>query len=196
MIAAFLEGVNGILLPCSMVLLIPVMAAPLIAGRLPLLAVAAAGAGATGVMWLRAAQLVPGPVETVLAPVVGFAVVALGLMSVRGTDRAVAPLGAAFGLGLLAGLIWLPCVGVELGGILTSAGQRMPSSVLGLGAYALGVLVPALAAALLLIVIRPRGTTQHLVHRGGVALAVLVALLPVTGLDDRFVGWLVQLSVS
>ena len=85
---------------------------------------------------------------------------------------------------------------VELGRILTSAGQRMPSSVLGLGAYALGVLVPALAAAVLLIAIRPRGTTQHLVHRGGVALAVLVALLPVTGLDDRFVGWLVQLSVS
>jgi cytochrome c biogenesis protein CcdA len=197
MIAAFFEGASSILLPCSLALLVPVIAAPLVAGRLPMVAVGVTAAGATAVMWLRAAQLVPGGLEAVVAPLIGAALGVAGMMSVRGRlHSSCGATSVALGLGLLAGLMWLPCVGAELGHILTAAQERSPSSLLGLGSYAVGVFLPALAAALALIVIRPGGTALRVVQMGGAIVAGAAALLVVTGLDDRVVEWLVRLSVE
>lgn len=112
-----------------------------------------------------------------------------------------------FGIGLLLGLIWLPCVGPTLGAAiaLASAGQQMGLAFLTMLAYGLGtggaLLVAGLVSRQALLALRPQilngaGRAKKLL--GGV-LAVL-AVLVLTGMDKRLeaiaVAWLPQWATA
>jgi cytochrome c-type biogenesis protein len=116
---------------------------------------------------------------------------ALGLVR-RGGLLAAFPLGVVFGAG------WTPCIGPTLGAILTltTVGQDTSparGAVLAF-AYALGLGVPFLLVAVALRsgmggVRRLRRHAQT-VERVGGALLVVVGVLLVTGLWDRFIALL------
>lgn len=106
-----------------------------------------------------------------------------------------------FGIGLLLGLVWLPCVGPTLGAAiaLAATGQQLGMAFLIMAAYGLGTGAVLLAAGLLshraLVQLRPRvlaGATRAKKLLGW-TLALLGTLV-LTGMDKRLeavaVGWL------
>jgi len=106
-----------------------------------------------------------------------------------------------FGIGLMLGLIWSPCVGPTLGAAATLAaqGRHLPAIALlmlmfGLGAGTPLVVLGSLSRALML---RLRSTLLVLGQHGKIAFGivmVLVGLATVTGGDKRFEAWAVDHS--
>lgn len=194
MSSAFVEGVQSIALPCSLMLIVPVLAVALAVGGRPIIATSTAVGGAVAAMWLRAAGLVPATLAT--AGPVGLSLLMLGIMVLWLRRGAAVGTGVAFlglGPGLLAGWIWRPCVGTALGEVLGRAAERSPGSVIGLAVYALGVLLPVLALALARVAVG-RDLQPRPLAISGAVLGGATAALVVSGLDDRVIGWLVRWS--
>ncbi|MGR8919282.1 MAG: cytochrome c biogenesis CcdA family protein [Gammaproteobacteria bacterium] len=114
---------------------------------------------------------------------------------------------AQFGVGMLLGFVWLPCVGPTLGAAiaLASLGQKLVQSFFVMLAFGIGTAAALSAAGLVsaraLNSVRP----QLLARAGsgkvwlGAALLVL-GLLVLTGLDKQLeawaVGWLPDIATS
>ena len=107
-------------------------------------------------------------------------------------------MGASFLVGMAFAFGWTPCLGPILAAILTFAAQSGSVAVGGvlLGAYALGLGVPFLLAALF---IRPflgwvRRFRRHLgrVEKGMGALLMLVGLMMITGDYERVAYFLIE----
>jgi len=110
-------------------------------------------------------------------------------------------LGGQFGVGLLLGALWSPCVGPTLGAasLLAAQGRDIGHVALTMLAFGLGAALP-----LLLLGILSRETLRHWRDRmlaagksGKIAMGlVLVAtgILVLTGLDKVFEGYLVEVS--
>ncbi|MEM8620298.1 MAG: hypothetical protein AAGF73_11295 [Actinomycetota bacterium] len=76
----------------------------------------------------------------------------------RGLNEARSPIGAAAIAGVvsfIAALWWRPCVGDELGTILTEASRSLPSALPGMTAYMLGAMAPVVLVGLLLRAVEP-----------------------------------------
>lgn len=106
-----------------------------------------------------------------------------------------------FGIGVLLGMIWLPCVGPTLGAAiaLASMGQQLGMAFVIMLGYGLGTGVVLLAAGLLSHQAMQRWRPA-VIHRAGVAKQLLgwtlalLGILVLTGLDKMLeravVGWL------
>lgn len=194
MIPAFVEGGTAIGLPCSLVLIVPVLAVALAVPARPLIAVTVAIAGSTAAMWLRASGLVSGGLETWGSVVLAVSTIAV-LVAWR--YREWAPRHAvalAIAPGLLAGWMWQPCVGTELGSILTAVGQRDATSPAWLAAYVVGVTIPAYVVALARVAVGDAERPRRVLAVVGTAVGCLLGGLVVLGVDDRIIGWLVRIS--
>jgi len=103
----------------------------------------------------------------------------------------------AFVLGLAFGFGWTPCIGPVLGAILTMTAAGTSASGVGLlGAYALGLGVPFLAAALFLdrtarLVREARRLGQALQFAGGLVM-VAIGVAMITGKLNAFGFWLLK----
>ena len=106
-----------------------------------------------------------------------------------------------FGIGLLLGLVWLPCVGPTLGAAiaLAASGQQLGMAFLIMAAYGLGtggvLLVAGLLSHRALVRLRPQvlaGAARAKKLLGWTL--VLLGTLVLTGMDKRLeataVGWL------
>jgi cytochrome c-type biogenesis protein len=110
-------------------------------------------------------------------------------------------LGGQFGVGLLLGLVWAPCVGPTLGAasIMAARGENLGAVALTMLAFGLGAALPLLLLGLLsreaLLAWRGRMRTAGAQLRRllGASL-VAVALLILTGLDKRAEALLVNAS--
>lgn len=105
---------------------------------------------------------------------------------------------AQFGIGLLLGLVWLPCVGPTLGAAiaLASLGQKMLQSFVVMLAFGIGTAAALLAAGLLSARALHRFRPQMLAGAGagkrwlGVMLLMLGGLV-LSGIDKRLEAWAV-----
>lgn len=224
LVFGFLAGVFSILSPCVLPLL-PLVMGPAVAahrwGPVALafglvlsfvgvgLFVATIGfaAGLDG-DWFRA-------VSAVLLGLVGivllsgrlqdrFAVAAGGISDVGSRFSArfsAAGLGGQFGMGLLLGAVWSPCVGPTLGAasVLASQGRDLGSVAGVMAAFGLGAAVPLLAVGAMsrAVLMRWRGRMAQAGKAGkwvlgGSALAVSVLIL--SGLDRTIETALVSAS--
>ena len=105
---------------------------------------------------------------------------------------------AQFGIGMLLGLVWLPCVGPTLGAAiaLASLGQKMIHAFLVMLAFGIGTAAAltfaGMASARVLKSVRPKilagaGSGKRWL---GIALLVL-SLMVITGVDKRLEAWAV-----
>lgn len=197
---ALLEGVVAAVQPCSLALVLPGLGATLLGGRRGAGVAAAVWAVSMTVAWARAA----GWLDTVTGPFVGPALAVLVVVGASllwvGHRAPTPPLsrvvtgGALIGLG--SGALWRPCVGPQLGAILTAAPSDPAGHLVPFLAYGLGLLA-ALAVVAALPFVDDR-VAQALASRparvaGAAPVAVLAAVLA-TGQYERAIGTLVRLS--
>ena len=110
-------------------------------------------------------------------------------------------LSGQFGVGLLLGAVWSPCVGPTLGAaaVLASQGKNLGQVAATMGAFGIGAALPLLLLGMLSrnMMLKLRG---RMMSAGGPLKAVLggvlmvVGLLVITGLDKRFEAVLVAAS--
>jgi cytochrome c-type biogenesis protein len=109
--------------------------------------------------------------------------------------------GGPFGLGLLMGAIWAPCVGPTLGAasVMAARGENLPAVALTMVLFGLGSALPLLVLGLLSreVLIRWRGKMLSLGGGMKTLLGVLLTvsgLLVLTGYDKRAEAYLVDIS--
>lgn len=124
----------------------------------------------------------------------GAVVLGAGLALTAGRFRAGA--GGAALVGAFAGATWLPCVGPELGSVLTRGLAEPSTAVLPMALYLAGVMVPS--ALIYLLAAKDAGFRNLLsrprVRIGFKVVAVLLPIAVVTGAHDRLLGELAGLS--
>jgi cytochrome c biogenesis protein CcdA len=106
-----------------------------------------------------------------------------------------------FGVGLLLGAVWSPCVGPTLGAasLLASRGENLPQVATIMLAFGLGAALPLLLLGTLsrdaLVRWRSRIMTAGTTAKAGLgALLLLVGLFVLTGIDKRLETVLVSIS--
>ena len=142
----FAEGIRSSVLACSYSVLLVGLALVALRrrDRIPTLGVFAGFTILSA--WLRAASisnLLAGRVATVLLFAGG---VALALM----VNRRLAGLAGSALMGTFAGATWRPCVGEELGEVLTLAQDEAGVAVLLLAVFLTGVMIPLVAVTALI----------------------------------------------
>ena len=137
----FAEGIRSSVLACSYSVLL-VGLALVVLRRKDRMGALGMFAGFTILSaWIRAAgisNLLAGRVATVLLVIGGLA---LALM----VNRRPAGLAGSALLGTFAGATWFPCVGEELGAVLTRAQDEPGAALWLLGVYLIGVMIPLVA---------------------------------------------------
>ncbi len=112
-----------------------------------------------------------------------------------------AGLGGQFGVGLLLGAVWSPCVGPTLGAasLLAARGENLGAVALTMALFGLGASLPLLALGLLsrAAMLRLRGRLTA--AGGGLKMAlggllIMLGLAILTGADKAFEAWLVAAS--
>jgi len=133
-------------------------------------------------------------VATVASPISTWA-------SARFGNRKSSGLSGQFGVGVLLGAVWSPCVGPTLGAaaVLASQGKNLGQVALTMLAFGIGAALPLLLLGMLSrqMMLNLRG---RMMSAGGVmkaalgGLLIVVGLLVVTGFDKRLEAVLVDLS--
>jgi cytochrome c biogenesis protein CcdA len=110
-------------------------------------------------------------------------------------------LAGQFGLGLLLGAVWSPCVGPTLGAasVLAAKGENLPQVALTMLAFGVGAALPLLLLGILSreALMRWRSRLMEGGKAGKTALGLIlvaVGLLVATGLDKRLEATLVEAS--
>lgn len=110
-------------------------------------------------------------------------------------------LSGQFGVGLLLGAVWSPCVGPTLGAasVLAARGQNLGSVALTMLAFGLGAALPLLGLGLLSRQTLMRWRDRLMATGKGVkqamgAVVVGVGVLILSGLDKAVETWLVEAS--
>lgn len=110
-------------------------------------------------------------------------------------------LSGQFGVGLLLGAVWSPCVGPTLGAasVLAARGESLGAVALTMLAFGVGAALPLLALGLLSRDALMRWRNRMMAAGKGLksvlgALLASAGLLILTGLDKRLEAWLVDVS--
>ncbi len=110
-------------------------------------------------------------------------------------------LSGQFGVGLLLGAVWSPCVGPTLGAasVLAARGENLGAVALTMLAFGIGAALPLLGLGLLSRDALMRWRNRMMAAGKGLkgVLGLLLAsagLLILTGLDKRLEAWLVDMS--
>lgn len=195
----FLEGVEAIAQACTLVVLLPGLAMVLVARRGRLTLAVCYTVFAAVLMWAQAAQHWSLASRGAIVVPLGV-LVAATFAAARSAQRADQRRLIAAGVvgGALAGWMWLPCVGTQLGDILNNATTQGPRTLALMIVYTVGALLPVLLIALLSHA-APAGE-KFLNHRAvevvGLGFGALYAITVAIGRYDDLVGELYRISVA
>jgi len=198
-IDAFVEGVRSIVQVCHLVILAPV-ALTIVAARGRWNAVVGALVGVSIGGWIFATGWITlsDVVLRISAVLLIAAVVALGAPQLFGRDEIVrSPAVVAAitaGVGLLVTQWWRPCVGVELGSILTNARDAPWSQLLPAIGFMLGMSMPLVALGLVYAVWPPSTTLATRLGWIGSGLTVVLGVSVIAGQHGEIVSRLFQWS--
>ncbi len=140
------EGFGAIRLACTLAVLVPGIGATLVSRNRAWQAVVAFTLGAGLIGWARFADLWFAPPSAMLLVVLGLAVA--GTLALAWNDTRFAPLTGATA-GIVAGWMWVPCVGEHLAVPLNEAATNRAGTFGPLMAYLVGVSIPLIVAAVL-----------------------------------------------
>ena len=188
------EGFESAVLPCSLVLLIPGIAAVLSARQEA--SVAAAGFVGAAIIgsWLRLSDRIGDPPAVFVALAFMGALILLVFPLVR--RLTLVSLSGGVLAGLASSALWQPCVGENFGNLLGELpGRGIASGAVLTAAYMVGVLAPVIALAALLEAIpgplllpaRP-----FMLFSGGLAMVIISATVAANLHDEvisRLVAW-------
>jgi len=197
-LSAGAEGLRAVAQPCSLTVLVPVVFAAIAArGRWA----AVGGALLAGVFggWVYVAGWYqPGDGAEQLSGVVMLAGL-VGLVVATWRELAVPPAATAAiaaGVTLIATTWWRPCVGPELGAMLTRAPGNPWSQLLPTAAFMTGMLVPVLVVGLLATLWPLPTRVAGPVTAGGAVVAGVLAGAVALGHRDAVVSELVRLTLG
>lgn len=195
MIAAFVEAVTDLALPCSLTLLVPGVAASLSTRSHPLAVALSTYGAVTVVGWLRLTEQIPARLGTWVALAVGVLVlISFGSLfgsSTRLGQRVTA--GAV--IGVAAASIWTPCVGEELGTILNRGPDDPLGVLLPFAAFVAGISLVSIAVALARVVFQPPERLSSILSVVATSVGAAFALLLASGLYTDVVAQLVFWSL-
>jgi hypothetical protein len=200
-VGPFAEAVRATSQPCTFLLIVPVLAVSLSVGNRWRAALAVGAAAIVG-GWLLAANrfVLDGWPLRIVALATCVAVVAVA----EPTGRARYPVLAnevvaasvAASVTLAATMWWRPCVGTELGVILTEAQRGLADQLWPMAVYMLGTMVPVAIVVLAHAVVDPPERIVRAVAWVGVALGLVVAGSLVAGQHDRVVATLTRWTLE
>jgi len=95
-----------------------------------------------------------------------------------------------------ATLWWRPCIGTELGVILTASRRGLLGQFPGMGVYILGAMVPVLGVALVLRAVDLSPTARRRSAYSASAVGLIVAAALAVGRHDELVATLTRWTVS
>jgi cytochrome c-type biogenesis protein len=230
---AFAAGLLSILSPCVLPLVPIVLGAAIVAHPLGAVALAAGlslsftvlglllalvgfGLGIdAGMFRLAAAAIMVGLGMILLVPSWQARLAAAGGPISGWADRrfgaAASGLGGQFGIGLLLGAVWAPCVGPTLGAasLLASQGHDLLRVALTMAVFGLGAALPLILLGLLsratLMGVRSRLMSAGKLGKGLLGAAfIVIGVVIVSGVDKRIEAtlvaasppWLTQLTTS
>ncbi|MDE0699814.1 MAG: hypothetical protein F4Y27_12080 [Acidimicrobiaceae bacterium] len=197
--STFFEGVEAITQACTLALLLPGLAMVLVARRGRLTLAVCYTVFAAVLMWAQAAQHWSFVSRGAIVVVLGV-LVAATFVAARSAQRADQRRLIAAGVvgGALAGWMWLPCVGTQLGDILNNATTQGPRTLVLMIVYTIGALLPVLLIALLSHALP--ASEKFLNHRAvavvGLGFGALYAITVAIGRYDDLVGELYRISVA
>ena len=201
MLPAFFEAIRATTQPCTLLLLLPpIVMAIVTRGRWTAFAAICVGAVLGG--WLFIANVVAldgwqlqlSGVLVVAA--IGFVVVASSVPPLRrvatpGTHAAIAGI-----VTFVATLWWRPCIGEELGVILTGARTGVGGELPGMTAYMLGAMVPVLGLVLVVRAIDPSPVAARRAAWAAGGAGLVAATAVAIGRHDELVTTLTRWTTS
>lgn len=195
--ATFLEGVESILLACSLVVVVPILLVALAAKSGRVWTVAGAVVGTSTMMWARAARLWELDPDGRLRWLIAGAIIATFAGSFR-ADNAGAAVRFGFGIaaGLIAAWLWQPCVGEHFAEVLNRAETAPLGSLVKMHAYVIGLLLPTIAVAALphAVPAASRPLRHRYLRRASLAVALAYAAAVALGWYTDLVGELFRVS--
>jgi uncharacterized membrane protein required for colicin V production len=201
MLSAFAEAIRATTQPCTLLLLaLPLTMAVITRGRwAPFLAMCVgavlggwlfiANVVALSETWLRLSGVV---VASILAIVLAVP----ALTEAGWADRAGVRAAAAGAVTFIATLWWRPCIGSELGTILTASRHGLAAQLPGITAYMLGAMVPVLAVVLIIRAIDPPPPRAQVLSRMAGLLGLVIAGALAIGRHDDLVTALTRWTTS
>jgi len=195
MLELFAEGVDSLRLPCSYVVLAPLIGLSLFAWRRSGIVVAAFACATALLVWLRFAGWWFAAPGGVLQVVLGVGLIALAVLAFRidlaSTD---ALLGAS--AGIVAAWSWIPCVGPELGSLINRVGDAPFTNGPGTMAFIAGLLSPfILLGAALATFPKAAAFGDRVGFRPiGTAITVMLGLLMMFTVFDDLASFLAERS--
>ena len=201
MLASFAEAIRATTQPCTLLLLLPAIVMAIVTrGRWSAFAAICVGAVLGG--WLFIANVIAldgWQLQLSGAFVAALIALALAAPSVHQLNWAETPGLQAATAGVVtfvATLWWRPCIGEELGAILTGARVGVAGQLPGITAYMLGTMVPVLAVVLVVRAIDPSPATTRRIGWCASGVGLVVAAAMALGRHDELVTTLTRWTTS
>jgi cytochrome c-type biogenesis protein len=201
MIPAFFEAIRATTQPCTLLLVLPALLMAVITrGRWMPFAAICLGAVLGG--WLFVANVVSlSDLQLQLSGVlvamaIAVIVAAPSTTSSRWAQTLPARAAVAGGVSFIAALWWRPCIGEELGSILTASRNGVAAQLPGITAYMLGAMLPVLIVVLIMRIVdpSPKVAQRAALLAGGASLVVAGSLA--IGRHDELVTTLTRWTVG
>lgn len=195
MIAIFAEAIRDLLLPCSLTVVVPGLAAVLSARRDPLPVYAGTLFGSVVIAWMRISEQIASRLMAPWIWILGTAVIiSFGALRIAETRRA-QRVTAAVVIGGAASWIWTPCVGSELGELLGTAPADPLGTLIPFSAFMFGLSTVALVVALVRQIAPLPTQFENWVSRVGTIIGWIIGVAIATGWYLEVVARLVTWSL-